>query len=73
MKLVAQMTLSEMLTGAAAFRGESENSDPVVTNIRLAAHRLAWGIPEEEVWKSLVDSGTSPEDAFLAVRAGGLL
>lgn len=73
MTTVSQMSLSDMLAEAAAFRGETSGEDPVVARIRAASHRLAWGASEAEVAEDLVAEGATQEEAFLAVRAGGLL
>ena len=39
----------------------------------MAAQRLAYGAPEAMVQMGLVKIGTSPEMAFLAVKAGKIL
>jgi len=59
---------------AAAWRGEVvSESDPTVERIRSATSQLTWGASEEEAAAHLIDTGATPEEAFLAVKAGKVL
>lgn len=66
--------LSEMMAEAAAFRGElAVSEDRTVERIRSAASLLAYGVSEEDAAAELMANGATPEEAFLAVKAGKTL
>lgn len=59
---------------ASAWRGEVvAATDPTIERIQSAAHQLAWGASEAEAAAHLVESGATPEEAFLATKAGKVL
>lgn len=66
--------LPEMMAEAAAWRGETVSpEDTTVARVRSAAHQLAWGATEAEAAAHLMSDGATPEEAFLAVKAGKVL
>lgn len=66
--------LAEMMAEAAAWRGEvAMSEDKTVARIRSAAHQLAWGATEADAAAHLMEEGATPNEAFLAVKAGKVL
>lgn len=74
MRTFNHIPLPELLAEAAAWRGEVvETADPVVDRIRSAGGLLTWGASEQEATTHLIESGATPEEAFLCVKAGRVL
>lgn len=73
MKPITSMTLTEMMSEAAAFRGEIQTSDPIVSRMRSASHQIAFGAHEADIVSHLMDDGATSEEAHFAVQAGKLL
>jgi hypothetical protein len=66
--------LAEMMAEAAAFRGElTVSEDRAVSRIRAAATLLGYGSTEEDAASELMANGATPEEAYLAVKAGKTL